>query len=72
MIKCYIKVSQLHNFFDLKEPIEFVPYILGEGWVEVLLDINKVDIGIYANHSTIQLKKRRSLWQKIKSIHKKN
>lgn len=73
MIKFYIRISQLHNFLDLKEPVQFVPYIIADGYVEMIYDAKDVIINTYTTHATIELKKKgNKLWQKLKSIHKKN
>lgn len=72
MIKFYVNVNQLHNFLELKEPVQFVPYIMSDSYVEMLYNVKDIDIKIYRTYITVELKKRRGLWQRIKSIHKKN
>lgn len=72
MIKFYVNVNQLHNFLELKEPVQFIPNIIADGYVEMFYDIKDVDIKMYTSHITIELKKGNRLWQKLKSIRKKN
>lgn len=75
MIKCYINVGQLDNFINLKEPVQLVLLPLSDNYVEVYLDIKKVDIINYRSYSTIELKSRkkkwRALWRKIRHPRKK-
>ena len=73
MIKFYIMLSQYHNFVDLKEPVQFVPYVMSDGYVEMLYDTDDVEINIYRTHATIELRKRGlKAWLKRKFSRKKN
>lgn len=73
MIKFYVRLGQLANFLDYREPVQLVPNIIDDGWVELTYPLKDVDIKIYTTYATIEIKKKRSkLWQKIKSIHQKN
>lgn len=73
MIKFYVNLNQLHNFLNLKEPVQFIPNIIGDGYVEMQYSIKDIDIKIYQSYATVELKKKGpKLWQKIKSKLKKN
>lgn len=78
MIKFYINIRQLHNFVDLKEPVQFYNFSVDDRLLEFYMDPKQVIIKDYGNHYTIELntrkKRRKALWQKIKKkfIHKKN
>jgi hypothetical protein len=66
MIRFYVDIRQLHNFLDLKEPVQFYPNAIGDGYVEMWYKEKDVDIKIYQTYITIEIKKRRSLWQRLR------
>ena len=70
MIKFYVNLNQLHNFLDLKEPVQFIPNIIRDGYVEMLYDAKDIDIKVYQTYATVELRKGFRLWQKLK--RKKN
>lgn len=76
MITFYVRLEQLNNFIDLREPVRFIPQIIGDDYVKLTYPVKDVIIRSYRSHVTIELRKklrkRGGLWQKIKSIRKKN
>ena len=73
MIKFYVNVNQLINFVDNREPVRFIPQVIGEEYVEMCYKEKDIILKRYNSYITIELRKKRNkLWQKIKSIHKKN
>lgn len=78
MIKFYVNINQLHNFIDLKEPVQLVSFMLDDNFIEFNCSIKDVKVVSYRTYSTIELltrkKRRREFWKKVKEkfTHKKN
>lgn len=74
MIKFYVHRNQIHNFMDLKEPVQLINVTYDDNYVEFLCSMKKVKIVEYKTYSTIELKtkrkKVRELWQKLRRTHK--
>lgn len=76
MIKFYVHRNQIHNFIDLKEPVQLINVTYDDNYVEFLCSMKKIKIVEYRTYSTIELKTRRKkvreLWQRLKNIRKKH
>ena len=76
MIRFYVNLNQLHNFLDLKEPVQLLSFSVDDNFIEFNYKLKDVKIISYRTHSTIELmtrkKRRRDRWLKIKKALKKH